>query len=67
MVVASSSDDAVVNDVLYAPNGYADPVCITYGAVWPATQFTPPNTLARLQSRQRLRIVSSWQVQVAGV
>ncbi len=45
MVVAASSDDAVVNDVLYAPGGYADPVCITYGAVWPATQFTPPNTL----------------------
>ena len=45
MVVASSSDDAVVNDVLYAPGGYADPVCITYGAVNPATQFTPPNTL----------------------
>lgn len=45
MVVAASSDDAVVNDVLYAPGWYADPVCITYGAVWPATQFTPPNTL----------------------
>jgi len=45
MVVAQSSDDAVVNDVLYAPNGYADPVCITYGAVWPPSQFTPPNTL----------------------
>jgi type IV pilus assembly protein PilY1 len=45
MVVAASSDDAVVNDVLYAPNGYADPVCITYGAVWPASQFTWPNTL----------------------
>jgi type IV pilus assembly protein PilY1 len=46
MVVAASSDDAVVNDVLYAPNGYADPVCITYGAVWPASQFTAPNSLA---------------------
>jgi type IV pilus assembly protein PilY1 len=45
MVVGASSDDAVVNDVLYAPNGYADPVCITYGAVWPATQFTAPNSL----------------------
>jgi type IV pilus assembly protein PilY1 len=29
MVVAASSDDAVVNDVLYAPGWYADPVCIT--------------------------------------
>jgi type IV pilus assembly protein PilY1 len=46
MVVAQSSDDAVVNDVLYAPNGYADPVCITYGTVYPATQFTAPNSLA---------------------
>jgi len=45
MVVAQSSDDAVVNDVLYAPNGYADPVCITYGTVYPATQFTAPDSL----------------------
>ena len=45
MVVAQSSDDAVVNDVLYAPNGYADPVCITFGTVYPATQFTNPNSL----------------------
>jgi type IV pilus assembly protein PilY1 len=45
MVVGASSDDAVVNDVLYAPNGYADPVCITYGAVNPATQFSGSNTL----------------------
>jgi type IV pilus assembly protein PilY1 len=45
MVVGQSSDDAVVNDVLYAPNGYADPICITYGAVYPATQFTAPDTL----------------------
>src|ERR1700733_16063220 len=50
MVVASSSDDAVVNDVLYAPGGYADPVCITYGAVWPTTQFTAPNSLANYES-----------------
>ena len=46
MVVAASSDDAVVNDVLYAPNGYADPVCLTYGPVYPATQFTSPNSLS---------------------
>ncbi len=45
MVVAASSDDAVVNDGLYAPNGYADPICITYGTVYPATQFTEPNSL----------------------
>jgi type IV pilus assembly protein PilY1 len=50
MVVGASSDDAVVNDVLYAPNGYADPVCITYGAVWPATQFTAPNSLGAYES-----------------
>ena len=43
MVVAASSDDASVNDVLYS--GGLDPVCITYGAVSPATQFTPPNNL----------------------
>ena len=46
MVVAQSSDDAVVNDVLYAPNGYADPICITYGTVYPATQFTTPDSLS---------------------
>jgi type IV pilus assembly protein PilY1 len=46
MVVGASSDDAVVNDVLYAPWGYADPACVTYGAVYPATQFTPPDTLS---------------------
>ena len=45
MVVGQSSDDAIVNDVLYAPNGYADPVCITYGTVYPANQFTNPDTL----------------------
>jgi type IV pilus assembly protein PilY1 len=50
MVVGASSDDAVVNDVLYAPGGYADPVCITYGAVWPITQFTAPNSLANYES-----------------
>jgi type IV pilus assembly protein PilY1 len=50
MVVGASSDDAVVNDVLYAPNGYADPLCITYGAVSPASQFTWPNTLGAYNS-----------------
>ncbi len=50
MVVGASSDDAVVNDVLYAPGGYADPVCVTYGAVWPTTQFTAPNSLANYES-----------------
>ena len=61
MVVAQSSDDAQVNDVLYAPNGYADPVCITYGAVWPATSVHTPNTSGGLQGRRRRRKLSPRQ------
>jgi type IV pilus assembly protein PilY1 len=46
MVVSASSDDPVVNDVLYAGNGQIDPVCITYGGPNPATPFPPNRTLA---------------------
>jgi type IV pilus assembly protein PilY1 len=42
MVVSASSDDASVNDVFYAPNGYMDPVCVVYSGPTPATPF-PPN------------------------
>lgn len=39
MTVSQSSDDAVVNDVLYAPNGYAA-VFIDSGGVSPANPYT---------------------------
>jgi type IV pilus assembly protein PilY1 len=42
MVIGASSDDPSINDVLYAPPGYAWPVCITYGGTHPATPY-PPN------------------------
>lgn len=42
MVVGASSDDPVVNDVLYAGAGGIDPVCITTGGPNPLTPF-PPN------------------------
>jgi type IV pilus assembly protein PilY1 len=45
MVVSASSDDAAVNDVLYAPANYIDPVCVVYGAVNPATPYPPNRTL----------------------
>ncbi len=46
MVVGASSDDPVVNDVLYAGNGQIDPVCITLGGPWPPTPFPPYDYLA---------------------
>jgi type IV pilus assembly protein PilY1 len=46
MVVGASSDDPVVNDVLYAGNGQIDPVCITLGGPNPATPFPPNDYLA---------------------
>jgi type IV pilus assembly protein PilY1 len=46
MVVSASSDDPVVNDVLYAGNGQIDPVCITLGGPNPPTPFPPNDYLA---------------------
>lgn len=42
MIVGASSDDPLINDVLYAWPGQIDPVCITSGGAWPPTPF-PPN------------------------
>lgn len=58
MVVAASSDDASVNDVLYANS--LDPVCITYGAVSPATQFTSPNSLGAYNNGDVYEQYPSW-------
>ena len=40
IVVGSSSDDPSINDVLYAPAGYADPICVVYGGPTPSSPFT---------------------------
>jgi type IV pilus assembly protein PilY1 len=40
MLVSASSDDPAINDVLYAPDGAVDPVCVVYGAVAPSSPFT---------------------------
>jgi type IV pilus assembly protein PilY1 len=50
MVVAASSDDTSVNDVLYAASGAIDPVCVVYGAVNPATPFPPHYSLGNYES-----------------
>lgn len=50
MNVQFSSDDPTVNDVLYAPNGYADPVCLVYGTTSPATPFPPNRSLAQYEA-----------------
>jgi type IV pilus assembly protein PilY1 len=39
MQVSASSDDPLINDVLYAPNGYA-PLCIVYGGPSPPSPYT---------------------------
>jgi type IV pilus assembly protein PilY1 len=45
LIIGSSSDDAVINDVLYDWTG-APPVCMAYSGPTPATPFVSPNTLA---------------------
>jgi type IV pilus assembly protein PilY1 len=50
MVVSASSDDTAVNDVLYAPSQYIDPVCVVYGGPNPATPYPPNYTLANYNS-----------------
>jgi type IV pilus assembly protein PilY1 len=49
MVVAASSDDAAINDVLYAGGGI-EPVCMVYGGPNPATPFPPNRTLGNYES-----------------
>jgi type IV pilus assembly protein PilY1 len=39
MIVAASSDDAAINDVLYA-NGGIDPICVVYGGPSPASPYS---------------------------
>lgn len=48
--VGASSDDPAINDVLYAPSGYAHTVCIVYGGPSPATPFPPNYSLATYES-----------------
>ena len=40
VIVGASSDDPAINDVLYAPGGYADPICVVYGGPSPSSPFT---------------------------
>ncbi|HMK84387.1 MAG TPA: PilC/PilY family type IV pilus protein, partial [Steroidobacteraceae bacterium] len=57
ILVGSSSDDPSINDVLYAPNGYAGPVCITYGGPSPLNPFTG-YTLAQYENGSVLETYS---------
>ena len=50
MVVSASSDDTSVNDVLYAPSGYIDPVCVVYSGPHPATPFPPNYSLGNYET-----------------
>jgi type IV pilus assembly protein PilY1 len=40
MIIAASSDDAAINDVLYAGGGI-DPICVVYNGPSPLTPFPP--------------------------
>jgi type IV pilus assembly protein PilY1 len=61
MVVAASSDDAAINDVLYAPAGDGiDPLCLEYGTVFPATPFPPYYTLASYNSDSVYESYPGW-------
>jgi type IV pilus assembly protein PilY1 len=46
LIIGSSSDDAVINDVLYDWTAGTPPVCMAYSGPTPATPFVSPNTLA---------------------
>ncbi len=48
MVVGASSDDPLINDVLYA--GGVDPVCMTYGGPSPANPFPPNYSLGNYET-----------------
>src|SRR5579862_654232 len=39
MIISSSSDDPLINDVLYAPNGYEGPICVA-GSPSPTNVYT---------------------------
>jgi type IV pilus assembly protein PilY1 len=41
VIVGASSDDPSINDVLYAPAGYAGGVCVVYGGPSPSSPFPP--------------------------
>jgi type IV pilus assembly protein PilY1 len=58
MIVSASSDDPAINDVLYAPAGYADPVCMVHGGPSPASPFTG-YTLAQYETGSVLEGYSS--------
>jgi type IV pilus assembly protein PilY1 len=66
MVVSASSDDPVVNDVLYAGNGAIDPVCITYGGPNPLTPYPPNRTLAQYVAGGILELYSAQQANCGG-
>jgi type IV pilus assembly protein PilY1 len=66
MVVSNSSDDPVVNDVLYAGAGAIDPVCITYGGPNPVTPFPPNRTLAQYNAGGILEAYSSNKANCGG-
>lgn len=48
MVIAASSDDSDINDVLYSSGD--SPVYIDYGTVTPASPFPPTDTLSKYES-----------------
>jgi len=50
MQVSDTSDDPLVNDVLYAPNGWGSPVCLVYGGPNPPTPWPPNYSLADYNS-----------------
>ena len=49
MLVSASSDDPLINDVLYAGGGI-DPVCMVYGGPSPANPFPPHYSLGTYES-----------------
>jgi type IV pilus assembly protein PilY1 len=59
MVVSASSDDASVNDVLYAPAAYIDPVCVVYSGPHPATPYPPNYSLGNYETGSVLESYSS--------
>ncbi|HUN73190.1 MAG TPA: PilC/PilY family type IV pilus protein [Steroidobacteraceae bacterium] len=47
MQVSDTSDDPLINDVLYAPNNWAAPLCLVYGGPNPANPWPPNYSLAQ--------------------
>lgn len=50
MIVGDTSDDPLINDVLYAGTGGISPVCIVYGGPSPANPWPPNYTLSTYNS-----------------